>query len=122
MLAHPSFLTIVAPKTRHAEMWIEQDTLHLFYSRADYTPERILVTRIDLLRPWKQWTTTQEEVVLEPERVWEGHVCPGRYRAGVQHELRCISCATRPSMSKMMTCICSMAVLERPTWPSPVCI
>ena len=66
----------MAPKTRHAEMWIEQDTLHLFYSRAEDTPERILVTRIDLLRPWKQWTTTQEEVVLEPERVWEGACLP----------------------------------------------
>lgn len=66
----------VTPRARHAAIWREGDTLHLFYSRALDTPEQILVSRIDLSVPWQQWSATEPELVLAPERAWEGACLP----------------------------------------------
>jgi hypothetical protein len=68
----PSFL----PGIRHAAAWVDQDTLYLFYSAAGDTPERILLTTLDLRCPWPQWEPTRPEVVLEPELPWEGAELP----------------------------------------------
>lgn len=64
----PAFL----PGCRHTAVWIEGTTLHLFYSLAGDMPERILVSRVDLTRDWREWEPSTGEVVLEPACDWEG--------------------------------------------------
>lgn len=66
----------VAPRARHAALWHEGNRLHLFYSRAEDTPEQILVSQMDLATPWQQWTVTAPRLVLGPERIWEGACLP----------------------------------------------
>ena len=68
----PEFL----PGIRHAATWVDGDTLHLFFSAAGETPERILVSTIDLTQPWPDWKASEPEVVLEPELEWEGADLP----------------------------------------------
>ncbi|MBT4096226.1 MAG: hypothetical protein HOM68_29555 [Gemmatimonadetes bacterium] len=83
----------VAPSSRHAATWVNGDTLHLFYSRAEDTPECILVAQVDLRQPWRQWTDSSGELLLKPERIWEGACLPrqvsrwGRSKVPV-HQLR----------------------------------
>lgn len=62
----------ILPGCRHAATWVDGDTLHLFYSLAGDTPERILVSQVDLSKNWRDWQPTPGQVVLEPERDWEG--------------------------------------------------
>ncbi|MBT6144969.1 MAG: hypothetical protein HOH74_06045 [Gemmatimonadetes bacterium] len=66
----------ILPGCRHAATWVEGDTLHLFYSLAGDTPERILVSQVDLSRPWAQWQPSPGQLVLAPELEWEGADLP----------------------------------------------
>ena len=45
----------ILPGCRHAAAWVDGGTLHLFYSRKGDSPERILVSAVDLSRPWEKW-------------------------------------------------------------------
>ena len=85
----PAFL----PGCRHAAAWVEGDTLHLFYSRKGDSPERILVSAVDLTQPWESWQPGPERLVLRPELDWEGAGAPVEASrtgavAGLVHQLR----------------------------------
>ena len=83
----------ILPGCRHAATWVEGDTLHLFFSRKGDSPERILVSAVDLTRPWQTWRPGPERLVLRPELDWEGAGAPveasrsGAVR-GLVHQLR----------------------------------
>jgi|TARA_B100001964_G_scaffold128280_1_gene141877 hypothetical protein len=66
----------ILPGCRHAATWVEDQTLHLFYSVAGDTPERILVSQVDLTKDWVEWQPSPGQVVLEPELDWEGGHLP----------------------------------------------
>jgi len=59
-------------KVRHSALWVEGDTLQLLYTIVGEAPERILHSTVDLTKSWKEWAPSPGEVVLEPERDWEG--------------------------------------------------
>ena len=57
---------------RHSAVLIRNSTLHVFYSRMGDTPERILLSKIDLNDEWTSWTPSKPVTVLEPELDYEG--------------------------------------------------
>ena len=70
--------TLFTPDMRHAAVKVDSHTLWVFYSVVGDSPERILLSTIDLTRPWMEWAPSKPVVVLEPETAWEG----------VQHPVR----------------------------------
>lgn len=64
------------PRIRHNGLFVEGKTLFLFFSRAQDTPERILLTTIDLTEDWHGWRASEIEEVLESEEDWEGGDLP----------------------------------------------
>jgi hypothetical protein len=57
---------------RHAGLWLDGDTLWVFYTRIGDAPERILVTKLNLTDEPKTWEASSPVPVLEPERDYEG--------------------------------------------------
>jgi len=57
---------------RHSAVRVDGATLQVFYSIVGNDPERIVVSTIDLSRPWLEWTASEPRVVLEPQTDWEG--------------------------------------------------
>ncbi|WP_296701437.1 hypothetical protein [Algoriphagus sp.] len=57
---------------RHSAVLIRNNTLYVFYSRMGDTPERILLSKIDLNDKWTSWTPSVPITVLEPELDYEG--------------------------------------------------
>jgi hypothetical protein len=64
--------TLFTPDMRHAAVKVDGHTLWVFYSVVGDSPERILLSTIDLSRPWMEWASSKPVVVLEPETDWEG--------------------------------------------------
>lgn len=64
--------TLFAAGMRHAAVKVHGNTLLVFYSVVGDNPERILLSTIDLTRPWKKWQADKPIVVLEPQLEWEG--------------------------------------------------
>ena len=50
--------------------------LHVFWTQVGHTPERILVSSIDISRPFAEWKESDAFEVLRPERPWEGANAP----------------------------------------------
>jgi len=61
---------------RHTAVRRRGDTLDVFCSRIGDAPERILHATVDLSEPWTDWTASDLETVLEPDREWEGATRP----------------------------------------------
>jgi hypothetical protein len=59
-------------RIRHSAVWVEGDTLHLFYSRKADAPERIMLSRVKLGDDWNRWTADEPVEVLRPEQPYEG--------------------------------------------------
>jgi len=79
--------TLFNPDMRHAAVLVRGDRLLVFYSQVGDTPERILLSDIDLTPPWTDWRPRSPRVVLEPERDYEGASLPLRPSLrGVSHE------------------------------------
>ncbi|MEZ7907201.1 MAG: hypothetical protein QMC01_02200 [Pseudomonadales bacterium] len=57
---------------RHAGLVVINNTLLVFWTRVTDTPERILVSRIDLSKDWLEWKDSQPIEVMRPETIWEG--------------------------------------------------
>lgn len=57
---------------RHAAVDLRGNRLAVYYSRIGDSPERILVSYIDLTPHWKQWKASTPVTVLAPEKTWEG--------------------------------------------------
>ncbi|MEM7303366.1 MAG: hypothetical protein AAF468_19985 [Pseudomonadota bacterium] len=78
---------------RHAAVRVAGDTLSLFFTRIGDTPERILVSRVELAEDWSDWVVHLPSEVLKPELGWEGAddpiVCSSTGAAhGLEHALR----------------------------------
>ena len=64
--------TLFCPEMRHAALRYAGDALDVFWSRVGDAPESILHSRIRLDGEWTEWREEGSQVVLEPERAWEG--------------------------------------------------
>ena len=51
---------------------MQRDRLIVFYTQVGDTPERILWSEIDLTDDWNDWTPTAPNLLLEPDRDYEG--------------------------------------------------
>jgi hypothetical protein len=61
---------------RHMAVVVRDSTLHVLWTRVGDTPERILLSTVDLKPVWTQWSNEGEVEVLRPERSWEGADAP----------------------------------------------
>jgi len=61
---------------RHSAVLVRGDELLVFWTRVGDVPERILLSTIDLTKPWTQWRESEAQDVLRPERDWEGARAP----------------------------------------------
>jgi hypothetical protein len=61
---------------RHVALEIAGSTLCVYFTRIGDAPECILRSRINLNEPEQRWIATQPELVLRPERPWEGANLP----------------------------------------------
>jgi len=57
---------------RHSALLKIEDRLHVFWSQVGDTPERILMSVINIGMDWLDWRETDAVEVLRPERFWEG--------------------------------------------------
>ena len=64
------------PNVRHSALRLEENTLFIFYSRIGDCPERILLTKIDLVPDWTKWKPVGEQTILQPEMSYEGANLP----------------------------------------------
>ncbi len=67
---------IFNPNMRHAAVLQRGTELLVFWTQVGDTPERILLSRIDLSGDWMTWKDGPPEEVLKPERYWEGADAP----------------------------------------------
>ena len=64
--------TLFMTDMRHSGVTVHGDRLLVFYSIVGERPERIVLSTVDLSRPWTKWQATAPTSVLEPETDWEG--------------------------------------------------
>lgn len=64
------------PNMRHCALLKRGQRLLVFWTQVGDAPERILLSEIDLSKPWTQWKETAAVEVLRPERDWEGASLP----------------------------------------------
>lgn len=60
---------------RHAAIRRHDDRLQVFYSHVGDSPERILLSEIELGNDWNQWQASDPVTVLAPEHHYEGADC-----------------------------------------------
>ncbi len=60
------------PNMRHFALLVRGDFLDVFWTQVGDVPERILVSTIDVSKPFDQWTESNSYELLRPERDWEG--------------------------------------------------
>jgi hypothetical protein len=60
------------PDMRHCALLKLGDRLYVFWTQVGHVPERILLSTIDLSKPWMEWKETEPMEVLRPEHDWEG--------------------------------------------------
>jgi hypothetical protein len=69
---------------RHTALKLDGKVLSVFFSRAGDTPERILVSRAELVGPHTGWRLSAPQEVLQPEVDYEGGLLPlTRSRGGL---------------------------------------
>ncbi len=61
---------------RHVALLRRNNLLHVFWTQVGHTPERILVSTIDVSGDWQAWKESDPVEVLRPERDWEGADVP----------------------------------------------
>ena len=64
------------PRMRHSALLKRGSDLWVFWTQVGDTPERILVSRIDLSGDWRSWKESAPVEILRPERSWEGADAP----------------------------------------------
>lgn len=65
------------PSMRHPGLWLEDNILHVFWSRLGDAPERILWSEVDLsAADWNDWRAAEAIEILRPEEDWEGAQLP----------------------------------------------
>ena len=68
--------TLFTPNMRHAAVHLDKDTLTVFFSSAHDCPECILWSKIQLTDDWQCWQASQPEILITPEKGYEGCDCP----------------------------------------------
>jgi hypothetical protein len=63
---------LFSPDMRHCALLRRDDTLYVFWTQVGHAPESILLSTIDLSKPWTEWKESEPVVVMRPERDWEG--------------------------------------------------
>ncbi|MHA2394256.1 MAG: hypothetical protein ACXAEX_20155, partial [Promethearchaeota archaeon] len=61
---------------RHSALLIRGNCLYVFWTQVGDTPERILLSTIDILGDWMEWKESRAVEVLRPEESWEGADAP----------------------------------------------
>lgn len=64
------------PTQVHNAVQVSGNTLHVFYTRAGDSPERILYSQVKLGPDWTQWKPSAPRECLAPEKEWEGANLP----------------------------------------------
>ncbi len=64
------------PAMRHAAVAVRGDGLHVFWTRVGDAPESILHSTVQLTADWMTWSESPAEIVMRPERSWEGADAP----------------------------------------------
>ena len=64
------------PNMRHSAVMKRCGELWVFWTQVGETPERILLSRIDLTGDWDSWKERAPVEILRPERSWEGADAP----------------------------------------------
>ena len=67
---------LVNKNMRHAAFLKREGKLYVFWTQVGDTPERILLSTIELSPDWQTWQETEAVEVLRPERQWEGADAP----------------------------------------------
>ena len=70
--------TLFTSAMRHSAVRVNGTTLQVFHTIVGENPERILLSTIELTRPWMEWKASKPRVVLEPQMDWEGAALPAR--------------------------------------------
>lgn len=65
----PQFFT---KDMRHSAVHVKENVLHVLFSNAGDSPERILHATLDLQPDWRSWRVSEPRVVLEPQMAYEG--------------------------------------------------
>jgi len=61
---------------RHSALLVRDHTLYVFWTQVGDTPERLLLSRIDITGEWSTWQESEAQEVLRPEKLWEGADLP----------------------------------------------
>lgn len=61
---------------RHSALLVRGDYLYVFWTQVGDTPERILLSTMDITGDWMQWVESEVVEVLRPEETWEGADAP----------------------------------------------
>jgi hypothetical protein len=61
---------------RHSALLVRENTLYVFWTQVGDTPERILLSTIDISGDWIGWVESAAVDVLRPEENWEGADAP----------------------------------------------
>jgi hypothetical protein len=73
----PRRKSLFATDIRHSAVSLEGDKLTIVFSRAGDTPERLLLSTVDLSKEdWNDWAPTQAVEILRAEKNWEGADLP----------------------------------------------
>ncbi len=57
---------------RHSALRVNEDQLQIFWTQVGDSPERILLSTIQLSKNWNDWKPTSPIEILRPEKDWEG--------------------------------------------------
>jgi len=77
----------ILPRQRHVAVLKQGHTLHIFFSRGEDCPERILISTMPLTDDWRTWRPSEPMEVLRPETEEEGgHLPMLPSRFGSVHE------------------------------------
>ena len=57
---------------RHVALLKDGDTLNIFHTFVGDEPESILLSRVDVSGDWMSWNASESQVLLKPERSYEG--------------------------------------------------
>ena len=64
--------TLFGANQRHVALLKDGDTLNIFHTLAGDAPESILLSKVNVSGDWMNWDASESEVVLKPERSYEG--------------------------------------------------
>jgi len=69
----PQFFTA---DMRHSALLIRENQLYVFFTNRGDAPERIFLSKIEMIGDWMNWAASEPVEVLRPEHDWEGANLP----------------------------------------------